>query len=248
MTETTGKANDPYALQPDLSPAPTTTLTPIAEEVPLDDANEPSMTWMLLRELVETVVLSLIIFLLIRQVLQNYRIESHSMQPNFYEGQFILVNKLAYKIGQPSRGEVIVFHNPNNTSEDYIKRVIGLPGDTVEIHDDKVFINQQELPEPFAKEPYRTNAPFGPLVVPANHIFVMGDNRGNSQDSRYIGPIDESLVVGKAWLRLWPLPVLGLIHQYHLEPGAPAAMLPVALACCQDKASHYVNPTYAIQP
>lgn len=248
MTETTGKANDPYTLQPDLSQTPTTTLTPIAEEVPLDDANEPSMTWMLLRELVETIVLSLIIFLLIRQVLQNYRIESHSMQPNFYEGQFILVNKLAYKIGQPSRGEVIVFHNPNNTSEDYIKRVIGLPGDTVEIHDDKVFINQQELPEPFAKEPYRTNTPFGPLVIPANHIFVMGDNRGNSQDSRYIGPIDENLVVGKAWLRLWPLPVFGLIHQYHLEPGASSAMLPVALACCQDKVSHNVNPTYAIQP
>ncbi|MFN8494141.1 MAG: signal peptidase I [Caldilineaceae bacterium] len=248
MTETTGKANDPYTLQPDLSQTPTATLTPIAEEVPLDDANEPSMTWMLLRELVETVVLSLIIFLLIRQVLQNYRIESHSMQPNFYEGQFILVNKLAYKIGQPARGEVIVFHNPNNTSEDYIKRVIGLPGDTIEIRDEKVYINNQELPEPFAKEPYRTNAAYGPKVVEANHIFVMGDNRGNSQDSRYIGAIDENLIVGKAWLRLWPLPVFGLIHQYHLEPGASTTMLPVALACCQDKANHYVHPTYAIQP
>src|SRR5262249_19029952 len=127
MNETTGKANDPYALQPDLAQTTTAVLTPVAEEVAVDDQNEPSMTWMLLRELVETVVLSLIIFLLIRQVFQNYRIESHSMQPNFYEGQFILVNKLAYKLGQPARGEVLVFHNPNNLSEDYIKRVIALP-------------------------------------------------------------------------------------------------------------------------
>lgn len=247
MAETTGKANDHYTLQPDLSQTPTAVLTPIAEEVPLDDANEPSMTWMLLRELVETIVLSLIIFLLIRQVLQNYRIESHSMQPNFYEGQFILVNKLAYKLGQPERGEVVVFHNPNNTNEDYIKRVIGLPGDTIEIRDDKVFINNQLLPEPFAKEPYRPNSAFGPLVVPADHIFVMGDNRGNSQDSRVIGPIDEKLIVGKAWLRLWPLPQMGLIHQYHLEPGALSAMLPLARVCCKDKANNYVY-AYANQP
>ncbi len=85
------------------------------------------MTWLLLRELVETVVLSLVIFLLIRQVVQNYRIESHSMEPNSMRGKFILVNKLAYKLGAPQRGDVIVFHNPNNTDEDYIKRGSGCP-------------------------------------------------------------------------------------------------------------------------
>jgi signal peptidase I len=230
MSETTGKANDPYALQPDLTQTSTTMLTPAAEEVLVDDPNEPSMTWMLLRELVETVVLSLIIFLLIRQVFQNYRIESHSMEPNFFEGQFILVNKLSYKLGTPARGEVLVFHNPNNTSEDYIKRVIALPGDTVEIHDDKVYINSQLLDEPFLKNAYRPGTVFGPEVIPANHIFVMGDNRGNSQDSRVIGPIDESLLVGKAWLRLWPLPKFGLITQYHLQPSAPVSAAPLRLS------------------
>jgi len=230
MSETTGKVNDPYALQPDLSQTTTTVSatmpTPVAEELGVDDPNEPSMTWMLLRELIETVVLSLIIFLLIRQVFQNYRIESHSMQPNFYEGQFILVNKLSFKLGQPTRGEVLVFHNPNNLSEDYIKRVIALPGDTVEIRDNKVFINSQVMPEPFDKMPYQPGTVFGPEVIPANHLFVMGDNRGNSQDSRVIGPIDENLLVGKAWLRLWPLRLFGLIKQYNLQPGAAVSAAP----------------------
>lgn len=186
------------------------------------DPNQPSAIWMLLRELVETIVLSLIIFLLIRQVVQNYRIESHSMQPNFFEGQFILVNKLAFKIGEPSRGEVIVFHNPNNTDEDYIKRVIGLPGDTVEIDDQTVLINGQVLHEPYATNAFRAGERYGPEVVPPNHLFVMGDNRSNSSDSRRIGPIPEELIVGQAWLRVWPMDKWGLIKHYVLEPGAAA--------------------------
>ncbi|MCB0090401.1 MAG: signal peptidase I, partial [Caldilineaceae bacterium] len=99
----------------------------VADVLPVDaeEENEPSVGWVILRELTETIVLSLIIFLLMRQVVQNYRIESHSMEPNFTEGQFILVNKLAYVLGQPERGDVLVFHNPGNHDEDYIKRIIG---------------------------------------------------------------------------------------------------------------------------
>ena len=84
-----------------------------------DQEQTPPSAWMIIRELTETIVLSLIIFLLMRQVVQNYRIESHSMEPNFIEGQFILVNKLAYVFGEPNRGDVLVFHNPNNNKEDY---------------------------------------------------------------------------------------------------------------------------------
>ncbi len=94
---------------------------------------QPNLFGALLRELIETVVLSLILFLIIRQVIQNYRIESTSMLPNFHEGQFVLVNKLAFKLGEPHRGEVLVFHNPDLPSEDFIKRIIGLPGDSVEV-------------------------------------------------------------------------------------------------------------------
>jgi len=150
--------------------------------------NQPSMGWILLRELIETVVLSLIIFLLVRQVIQNYRIESHSMQPTFYEGQFILVNKLAYKLGEPERGDVVVFHNPSNESEDYIKRIIGLPGDKLEIDRQIVYINDEVLDEPFDRNMFRPETRYGPIVVEPNHLFVMGDNRPNSSDSRRFGP------------------------------------------------------------
>ncbi len=181
-------------------------------------AQQPSMAWLLLREVVETVVLALVIFLLIRQVVQNYRIESHSMRPNFEEGQFILVNKLAFKLGAPSRGDVIIFHNPNNVQEDYIKRVIGLPGDTVEVRGQTVYINNRPLPEDYPHNQLAPNSHFGPVVVEADHLFVMGDNRPNSTDSRAFGPLSEDLIVGKAWVRVWPLSQFGLIQHYDLEP------------------------------
>lgn len=212
-------ANDPYALQSDYSQPATELLGgPEVQDTQVEE-QQPSAAWVLFRELLETIVLSLIIFLLIRQVIQNYRIESHSMQPNFYEGEFILVNKLAFKLGDPTRGEVIVFHNPQNPEEDYIKRVIGLPGDTVEIHEQTVYINGQEFPEPYQINAFRPGENYGPEVIPADRLFVMGDNRSNSSDSRRIGTIPEELVVGQAWLRVWPMDRWGLITHYELEPG-----------------------------
>ncbi len=221
MAEATDKTSDPYTLVPD---APD-----VIEDEGLrtEDGDQPSMTWMLLRELVETVVLSLVIFLLIRQVVQNYRIESHSMEPNFYEGQFILVNKLAYKLGAPERGDVIVFHNPSNGDEDYIKRVIGLPGDTVEIRDQTVYINGEPLEEPYLQYHIRPGEPFQPTVIEPDHLFVMGDNRPNSEDSRFFGQLPEELVVGRAWLRVWPFSVFGLVEHYDLEPAAPVSLAPI---------------------
>jgi signal peptidase I len=164
-------------------------------------------------------VLSLVIFLLIRQVVQNYRIESHSMQPNFYEGEFILVNKLAYRLGAPKRGDVLVFHNPNNVEEDYIKRIIGLPGDTVEIRDRAILINGKQIVEEYPVEPLSPQ-PYGPIVIEPDHLFVMGDNRPQSQDSRVFGQLSEDLIVGKAWVRVWPFNKFGIIQHYDLEPGA----------------------------
>jgi signal peptidase I len=186
-------------------------------------ANQPSMTWMLLRGLVETVVLSLVIFLVIRQAVQNYRIESTSMEPNFHEGQFILVNKLAYRIGAPNRGDVVVFHNPDNPDEDYIKRVIGLPGDSVEVIDQSVWVNGKVLDEPYDMNMLMPGSHYGPIVVEPDHLFVMGDNRPNSKDSRSFGQLSEDLIVGQAWVRVWPLSLFGVIRHYDLEPGVAAA-------------------------
>lgn len=225
MSETTKNVGDQFRLQPDLSakPSPFAVQTALVEDVTTKIENQPSMFWMLLRELVETVVLSLIIFFLVRQVVQNYRIESHSMEPNFYEGQFILVNKLAYKLGAPTRGDVIVFHNPNNVDEDYIKRVIALPGDTLEIRDQTVYINGQLLAEPYDQNKLTPGTVFGPVVIEPGHLFVMGDNRPNSSDSRRFGQLAQELVVGKAWVRIWPFAQWSVVKHYHLEPGAPVA-------------------------
>ena len=188
---------------------------------PVEDG-ESSMGWLLARELVETVVLSLIIFLLIRQVVQNYRIESHSMEPNFYEGQFILVNKLAYRLGSPERGDVIVFHNPNNPNEDYIKRVIALPGDTLEIRNQDIIINGEVQDEPYPMNLILPNTYFGPEVIQPDHLFVMGDNRPNSRDSRVFGQLDQDLVIGKTWVRVFPLSAFGPVGSYDLQPSAAA--------------------------
>lgn len=183
---------------------------------------EPSVTWIMFRELIETVVLSLIIFLLMRQVVQNYRIESQSMEPNFCEGQFILVNKLAYVLGEPKRGDVVVFHNPNNEEEDYIKRIMGLPGDTLEIRNQLVLINGQELDEPYIGNKISSGQQYGPLVIEPDRLFVMGDNRPNSSDSRSsVGQLPQDLLVGKAWLRVWPTDRWGLIQHFSIEPGVP---------------------------
>ncbi len=208
----TDKSRDKYQLQPEMTVA----AEPARGEAPLSAGS-------LLRELIETVVLALILFLVIRQVVQNYRIESHSMEPNFYEDQFVLVNKLAYRLGDPARGEVLVFHNPDNPDEDYIKRIIGLPGDQVEVVGDTILINGQELAQPYAHNLNPEGSYYGPIVVPESTLFVMGDNRPRSSDSRAIGPIAEELVVGKAWLRVWPFSEFGLVKHYDLEPGvAPA--------------------------
>jgi signal peptidase I len=193
----------------------------ISDGLNIDQEQAPPSAWMIIRELTETIVLSLIIFLLMRQVVQNYRIESHSMEPNFIEGQFILVNKLAYVFGEPNRGDVLVFHNPNNNKEDYIKRIIALPGDTFEIHDEGIYINGLRVDEPYIANEVRSGELRGPEVIEPGHLFVMGDNRPNSSDSRAFGQLSQELIVGKAWLRVWPIDVAGFIQHHHNEPGQP---------------------------
>ena len=224
MSDSSNSAGERFTLQPDTTGASDSLrLEPTEPESTAEVAEkEPSYGWTMVRELVETVVLSLVIFLLIRQVVQNYRIENHSMEPNFYEGQFVLVNKLAYRLGQPDRGDVLVFHNPRNTNEDYIKRIIGLPGDTVEVRDQTVFINGEAVVEEFTHFPIAPGEYSGPFVVGDNQLFVMGDNRPNSSDSRVFGPIDQSLIVGQAWLRIWPLNEFGIVQHVDLPLASQA--------------------------
>jgi signal peptidase I len=132
-------------------------------------------------DVMETVLLSVVLFLAINAISARIRVESISMQPTLYEGDFVIVNRVAYKLGEPKRGDVVIFrYPPNPDDEPYIKRVIGLPGDNVRVGDGKVYINEVPLREPYIKAaPNYTGA----WVVPEDSLFVLGDNRNNSSDS-----------------------------------------------------------------
>ena len=155
-----------------------------------------------LLDVVETILLSLVLFLAINAVSARIRIESISMQPTLYAGDFVIVNKIAYKIGSPTRGDVIIFHYPPDPErEPYIKRVIGLPGDTVRVSNKQVYIN--DLP---VRESYISAAPAyeGSWVVPEDSLFVLGDNRNSSSDSHSWGMVPVQNVIGKAEVVYWP--------------------------------------------
>ncbi len=170
-----------------------------------------------LRELIETLILTLVIFLLIRFAVQNFRIEGYSMEPNFHDGQFLFVNKLVYLFGKPERGDVIVFLPPNNSTRDFIKRVIGLPGDKVEVVNGKVLINGEELDEAYPLNSATYSMPA--LIVPPDEYFVLGDNRNYSSDSHSWGTVTASRIIGKAWVSYWPPQLIGLVPDYSYASG-----------------------------
>jgi signal peptidase I len=164
------------------------------------------------REVVETIILTLIIFFLIQLVARNFRVVGSSMEPNLHDGQHLIVDKLSYRFHLPERGDIVVFHFPRDPSRDYIKRIIGLPGETVEIRQEQVYINGQIL-----EEPYRTNPvsySLKPMLVGPDEFFVLGDNRDSSSDSHNWGMLPKDEVIGKAWLSYWPPSQWGLVtHQ-----------------------------------
>jgi len=166
------------------------------------------------REVLETMVPAVIIALFINLLLaQATRVYGQSMEPNLHTNQRLVVEKVSYNrwwpIRGPQRGDVVVFRvNPN--ADLLIKRVIGLPGDRVEIHDGQVLINGQVLDEPYLTQP--TFGDYGPIDVPPLHIFVLGDNRGFSNDSRAFGPLPLDSVIGRAWFSYWPPDQWGLVY------------------------------------
>lgn len=188
------------------------------------------------RELIETVILALLIFLALQFSVQNFRVEGSSMQPTLEEGQYILVNKLLYlrfdpqnvlkflpfidsertnflfPISSPERGEVIIFHFPRDPTRDFVKRVIGEPGDTVEIKRGAVFVNNVELDEPYITRPDRGS--MAPFNVGENEYFVLGDNRRASNDSRDWGTVPAELIIGKAWVNYWPLERIHILSTF----------------------------------
>ncbi len=171
-----------------------------------------------LLDIVETLVIALVLFAGINTISARIRVDGHSMEPTLHTGEFVIVNKLAYKFGSVNIGDVIVFHPPNNPTEEYIKRVIGLPGDHVVIKDGEVMVNDQVLEEPYiyAAPGYQTD-----LIVDDNGLFVLGDNRNNSSDSHSWGTVPMENVIGKAVVIYWPPQNWGLINHNGLAVAAP---------------------------
>lgn len=161
-----------------------------------------SMVWRFLVETFQTILLALVLYFLIDSVVARVRVENVSMKPTLLPDERLLVSKLAYRFGEVERGDIIVFHFPANPSEDYIKRVIGLPGDQIQIRDGKVFVNGRELEEDYITTPVMYN---GEWVVPKDSLFVLGDNRNQSSDSHSWGFVPLQNVIGKALVVYWPL-------------------------------------------
>ena len=168
----------------------------------------------LLREILETILLTLIIFLTINTTTGRFQVQGSSMEPALHDGQYLVVSKLIYWIHPPERGDVIVFRPPNHPDEDYIKRLIGLPGETVEMQNGVVFVDGIRLEEDYIPYPGSSS---GSWTLGDDEYFVLGDNRRNSSDSRSWGPLPRENIVGKAWLCYWPPEEWGAVA-HHVFP------------------------------
>jgi signal peptidase I len=187
-------------------------------------------------EIVETLVLTLIIFLVIQTfVAQPYKVQQQSMEHTLEPDQYVLVDKLTPRFDTYKRGDIVVFTPPPDWSREddtpFIKRVIGLGGETVEIRDGAVFIDGTKIDEPYLfatvdGEPTQpTTVPDDEhrWVIPADELFLMGDHRSNSSDSRVFGPVETGQVIGRAWLRYWPINVFGILPTPTYPELAPTA-------------------------
>jgi len=163
-------------------------------------------------EIFKTVIISLAIILPIRYfVIQPFMVDGASMEPNFSDKQYLVINEISYRFNDPSRGEVVVFKNPENTKEYYIKRVIGLPGETIRIENGHIYVKKVNTDDfvqieeiDYLSEDTKTFGNIQNLKLKPDEFFVLGDNRKNSKDSRILGPIDRELITGKVWIRGFP--------------------------------------------
>ncbi|MEW6179291.1 MAG: signal peptidase I [Chloroflexota bacterium] len=168
---------------------------------PADSAEKRNLSWLkAVGEIFQTLLLAFVLYFAIDAVVARVRVENISMQPTLKPGEFVLVHKLAYRFGEIQRGDIVVFHY--SPQEDYIKRVIGLPGDMVEIADGLVKVNGYPLKEPYINSPPMYN---GTWEVPEGKVFVLGDNRNQSSDSHTWGFVPIENIVGKAFVVYWPL-------------------------------------------
>ena len=160
--------------------------------------------------LLETIAPAFVIALLITCFVgEKTVVLGHSMEPNLHQDEQLIIDKLSYRFHFPERGDIVVVDVPDSEIP-LIKRVIGLPGETLEIKGNRVYVNGQLLSEPYLSDIAQNR--YGPIDIPPDHVFVMGDNRNASRDSRMIGPVRISQIIAKAWVRVWPVEDIGLLR------------------------------------
>ena len=158
----------------------------------------------MLREFVETIVMTFVVFLfLVTFVIQGFKVYGSCMEPNLHTGERLLGNKFIYHFEKPGRGDVVVFKYPADPRKVFIKRIVALPGETVEIHSGKVFVNKRPISEQYVKA--LAHGSFPAEKVASGHVFVLGDNRDESNDSRFWGELPINNIQARAWLRYWPI-------------------------------------------
>jgi signal peptidase I len=192
--------------QPELPQSLTEDRSPEADETKGTLGNE-IRTWV--RDIVFAALTAVLIVVF---VVQPVKVEGTSMQPHLSDQERIFVNKFVYRVSEIKRGDIVVFWYPKDPAKSFIKRVIGLPGEKVGIDAGRVYVNETLLAEPYVTSEYIDISHFGPVVVPADNYFVLGDHRSSSNDSRNWGMVPTSSIFGKAVLRYWPISKFGLIE------------------------------------
>ena len=179
--------------------------------------------WLFFLDFLETIVVSLAIFAVVYIFLfQPHQVDGKSMEPNFHNAEYILTDKISYRISSPKRGDVVVFHSPQDAGTDFIKRIVGVPGDLVMVKDGYFYLNGTRLDEEYINDPGKV-APgrflcvFATAEVPNGQYLVMGDNRLHSSDSREWGFVPRTNIVGRAFFRYWPVDVFGTIPTAEAE-------------------------------
>lgn len=163
-------------------------------------------------DLIKDIIIALVVVLIISACVKPTIVSGQSMDDTLHNGNYLIVNKLAYKFGEPERGDIIVFDSGDEEHELWVKRVIGLPGDVIKTDGKTLYINDAKASEPYIKKGTVAQGEMQTWIVPEGAIFVMGDNRNNSTDSRIIGCVEESAVLGKAVVRLWPPGSIGRVE------------------------------------
>ncbi len=168
-----------------------------------------------IRELLITLGLAIVIFLILQTTIQSSIVEGSSMQPGLQDGDRLIVIKPVYAFTSPQRGDIVIIHPPVAPDKEWVKRVIGIPGDTIEIKNGFVYVNSVALDEPYIKaKPAYPH--YGPVKVPSDNYFVLGDNRNNSTDSHTGWTVTRQSIVGEVWLRIWPFSNWGIVRGYPL--------------------------------